>query len=268
MTGFGARLLITPVTTSDLHTILSKDEGPAAEVINGEGTAPICLVCEHASAFFPATLDHLGVADEYLKSHAAWDIGGLDLALAVSRSLDAPLVVSRVSRLVYDCNRPPSAPDAIPEQSEVVAVPGNVNVTQSEKDARVREVYEPFRDLLAKTLDGFPTPPVMVTIHSFTPVWHGQRRDVELGLLHDSDDRLAKQMLSVAPESLNAQLNAPYSVTDGVTHTLREHAIPRGLANVMIEVRNDLISDATGVARIADLLTEMLTKTRALETAT
>ena len=108
----------------------------------------------------------------------------------------------------------------------------------------------------------------MVTIHSFTPVWHGQRRDVELGLLHDSDDRLAKQMLSVAPESLNAQLNAPYSVTDGVTHTLREHAIPRGLANVMIEVRNDLISDATGVARIADVLTEMLIKTRAPEAAT
>ena len=254
--------------TSKDHTILADDDGPAAEVIHPCGTAPMCLVCEHASAFIPAKLMDLGVAPEHRHSHAAWDIGGRALAVALSEKLDAPLVASRVSRLVYDCNRPPSAPDAIPPRSEVVDVPGNQNLSDAARAARVAEVYEPFRTLLKTTLDSFKTPPILVTIHSFTPIWFGQPREVELGLLHDSDDRLARAMMSKRPDGLDARLNAPYSVTDGVTHTLREHAIPRGLQNVMIEVRNDLISDANGVARFADILSTMLTSALATQEAT
>jgi predicted N-formylglutamate amidohydrolase len=255
------------VSTSKDHTILGPHDGPAAEVMNPQGTAPICLVCEHASAFIPSALSDLGIAPEHRKSHAAWDIGGLDLATALSMKLDAPLVVSRVSRLVYDCNRPPSAAGAIPERSEIVDVPGNVGLSDAARAARVSEVYEPFRALLKTTLDQFRASPVLVTIHSFTPVWFGQPRDVELGLLHDSDDRLARAMLANAPDGLDARLNAPYSATDGVTHTLREHALPRGLQNVMIEVRNDLISDPTGVTRFADILASMLTSAMATQEA-
>jgi predicted N-formylglutamate amidohydrolase len=255
------------VTTTVDHKILGPNDGPAAEVINPQGNAAICLVCEHASAFIPAPLMDLGVSPEHRQSHAAWDIGGRDLAVALSERLDAPLVASRVSRLVYDCNRPPSAPGAFPERSEIVDVPGNVGLDAAARAARVAEVYDPFRTLLSSTLDGFTTPPVLVTIHSFTPIWFGQPRSVELGLLHDADDRLARAMLANRPDGLDAQLNAPYSVTDGVTHTLREHAIPRGLQNVMIEVRNDLISDASGVARFTDILSTMLTKALATQEA-
>ncbi len=256
------------MSTAREHTILGPDDGPAAEVINPRGSAPICLVCEHASAFIPATLGDLGLAPEHRQSHAAWDIGGRDLATALSQRLDAPLVASRVSRLVYDCNRPPNAPGAIPEKSEVVEVPGNVGLSDAARAARATEVYDPFRSLLKTTLDGFAEPPVLVTIHSFTPVWFGQPREVELGLLHDSDDRLARAMLAEAPDGLDTRLNAPYSVTDGVTHTLREHAIPRGVQNVMIEVRNDLVSDAAGVARFAGILDTMLTRALATQGVT
>jgi predicted N-formylglutamate amidohydrolase len=255
------------VSTVDIHTILTKRDGPAAEVINPDGAAPICLVCEHASAFIPATLNDLGLAAADRHSHAAWDIGGRDLAVALARQLNAPLVASRVSRLVYDCNRPPIAPDAIPARSEVIDIPGNANLTAEQRAARVAEVYEPFHTLLIETLGRFETPPTLVTIHSFTPIWHGTPRAVELGLLHDSDDRLARAMLTAAPDGVDTRLNAPYSVTDGVTHTLREHAIARGLQNVMIEVRNDLISDATGVARFSEILSQMLTTALARQVA-
>lgn len=249
---------MTLVNKPTQHTILTGAEGPAAEVINPGGLAPVCLVCEHASAFIPASLDQLGVAPDHRQSHAAWDLGGRDLAVALSHALDAPLVASRVSRLVYDCNRPPSAPGAIPAKSEVIDVPGNANLTDAQRAARVTHVYDPFRTLLRDTLDGFTTPPAIVTIHTFTPLWFGEPRKVELGLLHDTDDRLAQAMLAHAPRDLDARLNAPYSVTDGVTHTLREHAIPRGLQNVMIEVRNDLVADPAGVTRFANVLRTML----------
>lgn len=240
--------------------LLRDEDGPAAEVINPGGRGALVLVCEHASRFIPPALADLGLAPGDRESHAAWDIGARDLALHLSEALDAPLVAARVSRLVYDCNRPPEAPDAIPARSEVVEVPGNRNLGEAERAARVRDVYHPFRTLLSRTLDAHPEPFAVVTIHSFTPVYHGRQREVEMGLLHDDDPRLARAMLDAAPAHLPllTRLNEPYDAADGVTHTLREHAISRGVANVMVEVRNDLLRDGAGIARVGDGLARLL----------
>lgn len=234
--------------------ILAPSEEPAAEVFNPDGEAPIVFVCEHASFFVPESLAGLGLRQEDRLSHAAWDIGALAMAKQLSLHFDAPLVASRVSRLVYDCNRPPEAPDSIPARSETIVTPANANLTVAERQLRVREVYKPFHALLAKTIEGrSPALPAIITIHSFTPVFFGVQRSVELGLLHDTDDRLAQAMLAAAPRftSMKSALNEPYGPADGVTHTLKAHALPAGLLNVMIEVRNDLVSDYAGAARVA-----------------
>jgi predicted N-formylglutamate amidohydrolase len=240
--------------------LLESHEKPAAEVVNARGVAPAVLVCEHASRFIPAALDGLGLSGAAATSHAAWDIGALDLARALSRMMDAPLVASRISRLVYDCNRPPEAPGAVPAQSEVFTIPGNADLSDAQRAARVTEVYDPFRTLVAQVLDQHPNQPVMITIHSFTPVYNGQTRDVELGILHDADDRMAKALLARATRDtpLRTEMNQPYSATDGVTHTLRMQAGARGLANVMIEVRNDLIDTPEGVTQVAGQLGPIL----------
>lgn len=248
------------MTTTDESPLLAPDEGPAAHVLNAHGAAPAVLVCEHASRFIPAALDGLGLGDEVAKSHAAWDIGALDLAKALMQMLDTPLVAARVSRLVYDCNRPPESSESIPVQSEIYHIPGNTGLSEGQISARVRDIYTPFRDLAGQVLDQHPTPPMLITIHSFTPVYNGQSRPVELGILHDEDDRLARALLGQARQrtGLRTEMNQPYSAADGVTHTLRDLAGRRGLANVMIELRNDLIDTPDGVSRIAGLLGPVL----------
>ncbi|WP_068115995.1 N-formylglutamate amidohydrolase [Tropicimonas marinistellae] len=240
--------------------LFAEAEGPIVEVLNPSGVGGIVLACEHASNFIPVSLQNLGLSAEARSSHAAWDIGALDLAKTLMHAFDAPLVSSRVSRLVYDCNRPPEAPDAVPARSERFDIPGNRDLSEAALAARVREVYTPFRTALAKTLAARSKPVVLVTVHSFTPVFNGQARTVELGLLHDSDARMAAAMLAEArrTSALNAALNEPYSAADGVTHSLREHAVPAGLPNVMIEVRNDLIRTADGVQRVGADLVAML----------
>ena len=243
-------------------SLLSPIEAPPARVLNAHGRAQAVLVCEHASRFIPAALDGLGLDAAAARSHAAWDIGALALAVELMGALDAPLVQARVSRLVYDCNRPPERADSMPEVSEVFEVPGNRNLTPAQRAQRVREIYEPFRDLLSATLNARPEPPVLITIHSFTPVYKGQRRDVELGILHDQDERAARVMLDHAAGcGLRTALNEPYAAADGVTHTLREHGVARGLPNVMIEVRNDLIDTPTGINRMAGVLAPVLART-------
>ena len=233
-------------------------DGRAAEVLNPRGSAPICLVCDHASAFLPPVLGTLGLAPGHRYAHAVWDVGAADLTADLSARLGAPAVLSRVSRLVHDCNRPPGAADAIPARSERIAVPGNRDLTEAERAERARQVYAPFHDLVDATLAGFAAPPALVTIHSFAPVWHGVPRAAELGLLHDADDRLATRMLPHAPPGIAAALNVPYSAADGVTHTLARHAIPRGLQNAMIEVRSDLVDSPDRVRRIGRILASMI----------
>ncbi len=216
---------------------------PQPLVVNRDGASPVIVVCEHASCFVPAELNSLGLDAETLKSHVAWDPGAMKVAEGISERLDAVLVASQISRLVYDCNRPPAAAGAVPERSEIFDIPGNRNLAPAQREARIALVYEPFRASLASVIAAAEGPAVIVTIHSFTPVYDGVARDVELGILHDSDARLADAMLMNTHwhTSLDVRRNEPYGPEDGVTHTLRENAVPAGLYNVMIEIRNDLI---------------------------
>jgi predicted N-formylglutamate amidohydrolase len=177
------------------------------------------------------------------------------VARRLSERLNAPLVAAAVSRLIYDCNRPPEAPDAMPAQSEVFAIPGNADLSDADRAARIATYYAPFRDALSDTIAKLSNP-VIVTLHSFTPIYHGQSRAVEIGVLHDRDSRMADAMLDTAGAHTDALVlrNAPYGPEHGVTHTLREHAIAQGHMNVMLEIRNDLIRTPDEQTAVADMI--------------
>ena len=231
------------------------DDDEVVEVLNASGASDIVLVCEHASAVIPSALNDLGLSDNARRSHAAWDPGAKAVAVEMARQLDSPLVASKVSRLVYDCNRPPHAPSAMPARSEVFDIPGNSELTQNDRMTRAARYYAPFRDRLQQVLAERPDPAV-VTIHSFTPIYDGISRKVEIGILHDADTRLADAMLNAAPEAFVTRRNDPYGPADGVTHTLKEHALPHGRRNVMIEIRNDLIDTPEAQTAMATLMTQ------------
>lgn len=223
------------------------------EVINPGGRARVVLLCEHASNHIPDHYAGLGLSEADRVSHAAWDPGARALTLGLSQALDATAVASTVSRLVYDCNRPPEAASAMPEKSELIAVPGNVGLSPAQREDRAEAVYRPFCAAVAGELDKRGPETVVVTVHSFTPVYFGQPRSVELGLLHDEDRRLVDAMLAHVERIPHRHVarNEPYGPADGVTHSLRLHALSRGLANVMIEVRNDLLQTESQIADMA-----------------
>lgn len=240
------------------HTTKTMTTG-LVHLVNPDATSCVVLVCEHASAMIPPCFDNLGLAEQDLQSHAAWDPGAMGVAQAISKRLDAALVAGAVSRLVYDCNRPPSSPDATPERSEVIDVPGNSGLTEAQRQARAQTYYAPFREALAAQIAKTPQP-VIVTIHSFTPIYHGVARQVEYGVLHDSDTRLADAMLQTAAQHTSAivQRNDPYGPEHGVTHTLEVHALPKGYLNVMLEIRNDLIRTAEAQEAAGDMIAAWL----------
>ena len=233
----------------DLPRLLPSDGKDAVSVLTGRG--PVCLVCEHASAAIPRNLEELGLAPEDRYSHAVWDIGAAHLALKMAARLGGSLIMARYSRLVCDLNRPPEAPDAMPERVEVIRVPGNRTISSAERAARAEALYEPFHASVARTLDGLSNP-ALVTIHSFTPVWNGVPRAAEIGFLHDADPSLAEAMRAAYPGPHRAELNVPYSAADGVTHTLAKHGTARAIPNAMVEVRSDLLGDDAAVDGLAE----------------
>ncbi len=245
------------------QAVLSEREGECVAVERPDGRSPVVVICEHASSRLPERFGDLGLSAEARNSHIVWDPGALAVARGLSRNLDAPLVYQRFSRLIYDCNRPPESPAAMPEVSEIYDIPGNRQLDSEERRARTEALYVPFhqriRDLLLRrTALGMAS--VIVTIHSFTPIYDGRYREVELGILHDTDDRLANRMLALAGEAplYRTERNQPYGPQHGVTHTLQLHGVSNDLKNVMIEVRNDLIVDDVGQGVMADYLTGLI----------
>ncbi len=235
------------------------------EVFNRRGAGPFVLACDHASNRIPAEFGTLGLPPALLQEHIAWDPGAREVAERMARLLDAPLVLPRVSRLVHDCNRPEGAAEATPVKSEIYEIPGNRDLTPEQRQDRGRRFYAPFHDTLREIIgdrldSGHPV--ILVTVHSFTPVYRGQARTLELGILHDEDARFADAMLGIAEQKadLAVSRNQPYGPEDGVTHTLRHQALPLGLLNVMLEIRNDLISDPPAQTRMADCLAGYLSE--------
>jgi len=229
-------------------------------VARRNGTGPVVLVCEHASHAVPYHFEDALAPRDVLISHWGWDPGALEIANHLSRAFDAPLVSATYSRLVYDLNRPPASPDAMRERIENQSVPGNSDLKDAERNWRTTHIYEPFHaevEALLESRQHSGQASVLVTVHTFTPVYFGRRRDVEIGILHDSDTRLADAMLA-SPGPRNTKRNEPYRPEDGVMHTLTRHAIPRNLLNVMIEVRSDLVQSAEQQEAVADELAGVL----------
>ncbi|RWA66896.1 N-formylglutamate amidohydrolase [Mesorhizobium sp.] len=229
-------------------------------VTNPGGSSPFVLTCDHASNFLPAEFGTLGLPVEDLSRHIAWDPGALPVASRMADALDATLVETRISRLVIDCNRPLDAPDLVPPVSETTAIPGNTDLSDKQRAARIDLAWRPFHDTIAGIIEqrlarGQETR--LVSVHSFTPVYKGRSRPWHIGIIHDDDRRLAAPLIAALQRlaGITVGVNEPYSPADRVYFTLERHARSRGLACAMIEIRNDEISGETGQRKWADLLT-------------
>lgn len=231
----------------------------AVTVINRAGQSHFVLICEHASNYIPAAYARLGLTVEDLQRHIAWDIGALALSEQLSSALDAPLVAATHSRLLLDLNRDPSAADSIVIRSEDTPIPGNFAIPISEKQRRADWLYKPFHAAIEALINArlaAAIPTIIISVHSFTPIYHGCVRPWHAGVISQCDRRLADRLLKVLrcrPELVIGD-NQPYAPDDGVYHTIERHGERRGLLCAMLEIRNDLIAHDDGQRQWAEKL--------------
>lgn len=225
---------------------------------------PALVVCDHASCVVPASLGDLGLPEQARRRHIGWDIGAAALADALARRLGLPRVSAGYSRLVIDCNRALTDPTSIVERSDGDLVPGNLGLAAAQRAQRAREIFEPYHDAVDRTLlelrsDGVEAP-ALVSVHSFTPVMRGQARRWHCGVLWDRDPRIAQPLIEAlrAEPGLVVGDNEPYSGRDPADYTIDRHAESRGWPHVCLEVRQDLLESAAGVAEWSERLARLL----------
>lgn len=231
--------------------------GDPPPVIHRPGSGGILLTVEHAGRTVPAALADMGLAPGQIDRHIGWDIGAFDLAENLAARLDATLIAQRYSRLVIDCNRPWEADDLTPEVSDRTAVPANAALSDAARRARWDEIHTPFHAAVSAACD--TRPKGLVSVHSYDP-----RREVDaglrpwpVGLLFRRANPLAEALrsaLAADQRALPLGLNAPYEIEDASDYTIPVHGEGRGIPHVLLEVRNDFLRDARGIAEMADML--------------
>jgi predicted N-formylglutamate amidohydrolase len=243
--------------------LLAADDPPPVTVQNAGGASPFLLVADHAGVASPHALGRLGVAASEWQRHIAWDIGIAGLARMLSDALHATLIRQNYSRLVIDCNRPLDAASSIPEISELTPIPGNVGLSDAEKETRAQAIFWPYHqcieaELARRRQAGRPT--ALIALHSFTPVFKGQARPWHAALLYNRDRRLPDRLLALLREERGLVVgdNEPYFVSDGTDYTIPVHGERHSLPHALIEIRQDLIADERGQQHWAERLARLL----------
>jgi predicted N-formylglutamate amidohydrolase len=254
-----------------MSDLLAPDEPSPVRVLRPEGASDLLLAADHAGRLIPRALGALGLDETERHRHIAWDIGIAAVTEKLAALLDAPAVLQAYSRLVIDCNRAPGHPTSIPTVSESTAIPGNKNLGEADRAARREAIFDPYHAALTGLIDKRIAAGgriVLVAMHSFTPVFKGVVRAVEVGVLYHHETRLSRLMLELlrAENDLAVGANEPYAITDDSDYTVPVHGEGRGVDHVEIEIRQDLIGDPAGqtawAERMARLLQEAVRRLR------
>lgn len=204
------------------------------------------FVCDHASSAVPVEFAGLGLAPELFSTHIASDIGAAMVTRTLAAEFGAAAILARWSRLLIDLNRGADDPTLVMQLSDGSIVPGNAGADRREIDHRIERFHAPYHDAITREIAAFRARgaiPVIVSVHSFTPVWKGRRRPWEIGILWDRDARIARPMMRhLERAGFVVGDNEPYS-GELENDCLYRHGTMLGLPHVLIEIRQDLISN-------------------------
>jgi predicted N-formylglutamate amidohydrolase len=234
--------------------------------IEGDASLGLLILCDHAENRLPEAYGTLGLRPEDLHRHIAYDPGAAAVAEGLAKSLEAPALLTRYSRLLIDPNRGLDDPTLIMQVSDGLIVPGNVDLPAGEVTARIERFYRPYDQAIERAIDAglkAGRPPLLLSVHSFTQAWKGAPRPWNVSVLWDRDPRLAVPLLEALmtlPDVVVGD-NEPYS-GQLKGDTLYRHGTARGLAHALLEIRQDLILGAEGqaewVGRLAPIMRKVI----------
>ena len=219
----------------------------------------ILIIADHASNYLPKEKNKLGLTHAFLNQHIAFDIGIKELSLDLSNRLKCKVIQGKYSRLLIDLNRDLDDPTVIPEIVDRKIIPGNIRLSKSELRLRIKKVYNKYHHEIDQTIKNKKVK-VILSLHSFNPIFKNKRRRLEFGILSNEDKNLSSIIINqLKLQKLNVGDNKPYS-GNLIGDSMYRHGLRNKLPHALIEVRNDLLSNPTKIKRVSRLLHKTIVK--------
>jgi len=232
------------------------DEHDAVEILAGRG--PVVLTCEHASVRMPEPWAWPDADRWLVGTHWSYDLGIAELVRALASQTGWPAVLSRFTRLLADPNREEDHPDVFRDTADDQTIHLNAGLSDAERERRLATLWRPYHAAVDRVVAATPGAAV-VSMHSFTPVYQGHRRQLEVGVLFDRDEALARAIArDLSDAGLHVRLNEPWSGKDGLVYAPERHGKAHDRASIELEFRQDLLMDDAWTDRVAGIVAEVL----------
>jgi predicted N-formylglutamate amidohydrolase len=228
-------------------------------------------------------------------THWSFDAGAEEFTRELSKRLPSVAVLARFSRLLCDANRPIGSETMFRKEAEGKPILLNQNLTEgqfakgsalhfcccmqsgtasscrvfvlivfaawcpAEIQRRLDTLYHPFHRILKRVAD-VVKPRLVLAIHSFSPEYEGQKRDIEIGVLvkHEKDRALADKFVEAyAKIGVRVAINEPWSAMDGYAFTANSFNSVR-CASIMLEFRQDLAVQAAWALKVTQATIDVL----------
>lgn len=232
----------------------------AYEFLEGSALAPALLTCEHASEHFPPPWKLEGKDARLAGTHWAFDPGAREIVHELAAALDAPAVLARFSRLVIDPNRDLESNTLFRSDADHELIHLNLGITDADRNERIERCYRPYHRALDQAMAQCACP-LAFSVHTFTDLYQGQRREMEIGVLFDDEEALAEELgMELARAGFVVAMNAPWSGREGLMYSVDHHARAHGRRALEIEARQDVAVQPEFRARLVPLLAGFLTE--------
>lgn len=244
---YGEEATIIPMSK---HPRVDSSIHDAYEILGGFLDTKLFLTAEHAEERVPEGF-HFRPEDERLRgTHWAYDLGVSELTRELSEALEAPGVLARFTRLLVDPNRAEDEDELFRTEAEGAPVLTNVDLSEAERERRLTGLYRPYHEAIDTLLER-STAPIVFSVHSFTPVYEGKPREMELGVLFNREVELAERLRHHLEEAgFIVAMNEPYSGALGLIYSAESHADRHGKHALELEIRQDLAVDPRARAKV------------------
>jgi len=217
--------------------------------------APFVLTCEHARGQLPPGVRASRADRAVLRTHFGWDIGAWGLTREIARRLGTGATGGRWSRLWIDLNRPAGDPMLVRRDVEGHALSWNAGIDEREIDRRYGGTHTTYHQEIDREIAhrlSRDVRPVLLAIHTYTPVWNGRPRGFDAGVLYDENRREATILVAALRRSgLEVRYNQPYSGKRGLMYSIDRHGRHHRLPCLELEINQGLLTSARREAVLA-----------------
>lgn len=221
------------------------------EIIDGDFSKGLILLCDHARNMIPIRYNNLGLPEEDLQRHIAFDIGAEGVFRGLAQRLGVPGIMTNYSRLLIDPNRGIDDPTLVRQLYDGTIIPGNYPLARDELQYRIDQYFTPYHDAINRVIERVEAEnivPAVISVHTMTDYWNGEKRPWEISVLWDKDPRLANDLLGELEQLQKFTVgdNQPYDGALG-GDTMYTHCTMTGLSHALLEFRQDLVADQDGI---------------------